>query len=147
MESKKPIFVFGSNEAGIHGAGAALHARKQRGAKLGVGFGPTGECYAIPTKDRELCVLPLTEIQVYVEKFLDYAYENTEVEFEVTRIGCGLAGYKNEDIAPMFVSAPVNCILPSEWQKCIMMIGNEDPDSEAIVLDEHAKDFMEEKSE
>jgi hypothetical protein len=111
------IFVFGSNEAGRHGKGAALHAREHHGAQYGVGLGRTGEAWAIPTKDAELRTLPLERIAHYVAQFLTYAEVHPELLFKVTAIGTGLAGYKHEDIAPMFLRAPRNCRLPDEWLK------------------------------
>jgi hypothetical protein len=110
------IFVFGSNEAGRHGKGAALHARRHYGAEYGVGFGRTGDAWAIPTKDAQLRTLPLERVRQYVEQFLAYANEHPELTFKVTAIGTGLAGYRHEDIAPMFAHAPPNCRLPDEWR-------------------------------
>jgi hypothetical protein len=112
-----PIFVFGSNLAGRHGKGAAEYARKYRGAIYGRGKGIQGNSWAIPTKDALLRTLPLTEIKKHVEDFLVYADEHSYMTFEVTRIGCGLAGYKDADIAPMFYNAPDNCLLPEGWRK------------------------------
>lgn len=109
------IFVYGSNLAGRNGKGAALYARQFHGAGYGVGVGRVGRAYAIPTKDRSLRTLPLHTIEVYVADFLLYATANPHLTFNVTRIGCGLAGYKDEDIAPMFRDAPSNCLLPVEW--------------------------------
>lgn len=114
-----PIFVFGSNLAGRHGKGAALHARLRYGAVYGVGVGPTGYAYAIPTKDAELRPLPLPEIKRHVQDFLDRARSMPLVEFEVTAIGTGLAGYRHEDIAPMFKNAPDNCLLPAAWSSVL----------------------------
>lgn len=110
------IFVFGSNLAGRHGKGAALFAKKNRGAQYGVGYGRTGNSFAIPTKDKDLKVLPLDTIEFYVKGFISYASLNPEEEFEVTKIGCGLAGYKEQDISPMFSGAPENCKLPEGWR-------------------------------
>ena len=110
------IFVFGSNLAGRHGKGAALFARKTHGAVYGVGVGRTGNAYAIPTKNVRLMTLPLPCIEAYVAEFLDYARGNPEIEFQVTKIGCGLAGYSEKQISPMFVHAPVNCHLPEGWR-------------------------------
>ncbi len=98
----KDIFVFGSNLAGIHGKGAALAARKEHGAVLGEGIGPQGDSYAIPTKDEKLAPLPLSVIGRYVVEFLAYAKERPHRKFIVTSVGCGLAGYTKEEIAPMF---------------------------------------------
>ena len=112
------IFVFGSNLAGRHGAGAALHARKHHGAVYGCGQGRTGNAYAIPTKDEKLRTLPLDRIQSYVSMFIEYARMTPQSKFQVTAIGTGLAGYRHEDIAPMFKDAPCNCQLPDEWKQC-----------------------------
>lgn len=109
------IFVFGSNLAGRHGKGAALTARLKYGAVYGVGIGPTGNAYAIPTKDAQLRTLPLGVIEPYVREFINYARGNPQLRFLVTRVGCGLAGYDDSDIAPMFVGAPPNCELPVSW--------------------------------
>ena len=109
------IFVFGSNLAGRHGKGAALHARKHYGAVYGVGWGRTGDAWAIPTKDKSLRTLPLDRIKEYVNVFLITAREEPQNTFKVTAIGTGLAGYKHEQIAPMFKGAPDNCVLPDEW--------------------------------
>lgn len=112
------IFVFGSNEKGIHGAGAAKHARFAYGAKLGDGVGPTGNAYAIPTKifpSRKQRQLPLDDIRRDVQVFLQYAREWPEHTFLVARIGCGLAGYTDAEIAPMFAGAPDNCEFDPDW--------------------------------
>ena len=105
--SLKPneIFVFGSNEAGRHGKGAALTAVREYGAKMGQGYGRQGQCFAIPTKNAKIQTLKLPTINSSVEKFLCYAKNNLHLTFYVTRIGCGLAGYKDSDIAPMFKEA------------------------------------------
>jgi hypothetical protein len=114
-KSKETIFVFGSNLAGIHGAGAARHANINLGAVWGVGEGMTGSTYAIPTKDFLIRTLPLESIKVSVQTFLDYAKDNLDTEFFVTRIGCVLAGYTDADIAPMFIGATSNCSFAEEW--------------------------------
>lgn len=120
----KEIFVFGSNLAGIHGAGAAYHAHRHHHAEWGVGIGRTGNAYGIPTKDEKIRTLPLHEINVYVLDFLEYAEDHPELIFNVTRIGCGLAGYTDKDIAPMFEDAPENCKLDSEWVRIIQELPN-----------------------
>jgi hypothetical protein len=138
------VFVFGSNLAGRHGKGAALYAKQHHGAVYGIGVGlqggttsggpSTGYSYAIPTKDHNLKTLPLSEIEVYVHQFLDFALEcmtkKPDFIFQLTPIGCGLAGYKPEDIVPLFQSwsiaygntdednypcMPYNIILPEEF--------------------------------
>ena len=98
------IFVFGSNEAGIHGAGAARLALEKFGAIDGLGFGMTGvsHSFAIPTKDWHIRTLPLDVIEFYVNRFIDFAKNSPYLHFLVTQIGCGLAGYKPEQIAPLF---------------------------------------------
>lgn len=118
MSGRPPIFVFGSNLAGRHGAGAALYARQHRGAVYGQGVGRQGDSYAIPTKDERLVTLSLGVIAAYVGRFLRYAHEHPEERFEVTRVGCGLAGYTDADIAPLFAHAPPNCDLPEGWRPC-----------------------------
>ena len=110
------IFVFGSNLAGRHGKGAALTARQEHGAIYGQGVGLQGRSYAIPTKDQYLRTLPLNRIKWFVDAFLEFAVKHPKLTFTVTRIGCGLAGYKDEDIAPMFENAPENCLLPEGWR-------------------------------
>ena len=112
-------FVFGSNLRGVHGAGAAAYARKHHGAILGQGIGLQGNSYGIPTKDEYIRTLPIREITLYVDQFIEFAKTHPEMTFNVTRVGCGLAGYKDVDIAPMFKSAPSNCILPAEWEQFI----------------------------
>ena len=109
------IFVFGSNLAGRHGKGAALYARQHHGAIYGQGIGLQGDSYAIPTKDEHIRTLPLDVIRHHVEDFKRFAAEHPETTFQVTAIGCGLAGYKPEQIGPMFADAPANCQLPDEF--------------------------------
>lgn len=109
------VFVFGSNLAGRHGKGAALYARQHHGAIYGQGIGRQGNSYAIPTKDINIQTLPLDKIKPYVDDFIQYAVSNRDLNFEVTRIGCGLAGYTDDQIAPLFSAAPENCQLPHEW--------------------------------
>jgi hypothetical protein len=106
------VFVFGSNLAGRHGKGAALAAQKHHGAIYGQGSGRQGNSYAIPTKGHKLEVLPLDEIGRHVDAFLDYARANPTDTFQLTPIGCGLAGYQPYQIAPYFRDAPSNVLLP-----------------------------------
>lgn len=112
----RTIFVFGSNLAGRHGKGAALYARQHHGAAYGWGKGLQGDSYAIPTKDEALRTIRLAAIGQHVETFLSFARAHPDLLFQVTRIGCGLAGYTDADIAPMFAQAPVNCLLPDGWR-------------------------------
>ena len=110
------IFVFGSNLAGRHGAGSAHHAVAYWGAIYGRGVGMQGSSYAIPTKDEMLRTLSLDTIRKYVDEFIAFATAHHDSTFVVVRIGCGLAGYSDEDIAPMFKNAPSNCQLPRGWR-------------------------------
>jgi hypothetical protein len=111
----KTVFVFGSNLAGRHGKGDALHARKHHGAVYGQGVGLQGSSYAIPTKDAYLRTLALDEIQRHILDFKTFAVARPDLTFQVTTVGCGLAGYSPADIAPMFEDAPQNCILPDSF--------------------------------
>lgn len=110
-----PVFVFGSNLAGRHGAGAALWARRYRGAVYGVGEGMQGNSYGIPTKDRAIKTLPLDDVRRYVARFIAHARQNPHVAFRLTPVGCGLAGFTPAQIAPMFADAPANVALPAEF--------------------------------
>lgn len=114
----RPIFVFGSNLAGRHGKGAALHARKYYHAQNGEGRGLTGNAYALPTKDKDLKTLPLETIQEYIQEFNDFAWENGGFTFLLTPIGTGLAGYSKKEIAQVFRNVgnlPSNVYLTASW--------------------------------
>ena len=110
--AENEIFVFGSNLHGLHGGGAAHVAFEKFGAEWGVGVGPTGQCYAIPTMQGGV-----ETIRPYVDEFIQYAKKHTEKTFLVTRIGCGIAGFKDEQIAPLFAAAcnMPNVALPKGW--------------------------------
>lgn len=110
------IFVFGSNLRGVHGAGAAKVARCLFDAPYGCGQGPMGRAYAIPTKNFRIETLPLAEIRKYVDVFVSYAGAMQENTFFLTRVGCGLAGHKDHEIAPMFAACPDNVNFPEEWK-------------------------------
>lgn len=109
------IFVFGSNLAGKHGAGSAAHAKKYYGALQGEGIGRQGNSYAIPTKDATLKVLPLHKIKPHIEVFYDYARAHFWCSFSVVAIGCGLAGYTAQEMAPLFKNPPENVNLPEAF--------------------------------
>lgn len=110
------IFVFGSNKEGMHGGGAARFAYKEFGARWGVGVGMTGRCYAIPTMDGSLDI-----IRKHVDDFTEYAAAHPELTFLVTRIGCGIAGWRDSEIAPLFGKASElgNVTLPEEFWKIL----------------------------
>jgi hypothetical protein len=106
------IFVFGSNLAGRHGGGAARMAYEHFGAVMGVGEGLQGSSYAIPTMQGGV-----ETIKPYVNRFIDFARAHRELTFLVTRIGCGIAGFRDEDIAPLFAKAQSepNIVLPKSF--------------------------------
>ena len=115
FDPDKDIFVFGSNEEGHHYAGAARYAVEHCGAEMGVGSGPTGRAYAIPTMHG------MTRLRDEVKSFIKYATAHPEQSFFVTRVGCGLAGYQDNGIAPLFKEAPSNCLLPLGWRDLAML--------------------------
>ena len=97
---KNEIFVFGSNLGGWHAGGAARAAVEHFGAVMGQGVGLQGQSYAIPTMQGGVeTILP------YVDEFIQFAESHPEYTFLVTRIGCGIAGFRDEEIAPLFVRA------------------------------------------
>ena len=111
------IFVFGSNLAGAHGGGAARAAFNKFGAVWGQGVGLQGQSYAIPTMHGGP-----EEIRPYVDEFVEFAKKHREYTFLVTRIGCGIAGFAIEEIAPLFADAVdvENIILPVEFESVIL---------------------------
>lgn len=115
----RTIFVFGSNLAGRHGAGAAKWALENKGAIWGKGVGMMGDSYGIPTKDENIETMALERIQVFVDYFLDFARNHPHLKFQLTPIGCGLAGYKPFQIGPMFKGVSENVIVPDEFKEFI----------------------------
>ncbi len=115
---KDDIFVFGSNLAGIHAGGAARVAYQRFGAIMGQGVGIQGQSYAIPTMHGGV-----EEIRPYVDEFIALAREWDQNTFYVTRIGCGIAGFTDEEIAPLFTEAVelYNIRLPESFYRIIMM--------------------------
>jgi len=113
------VFVFGSNLAGRHGAGAARLAAEKFGATYGVGIGHEGKSYALPTLDGKMNKLPIVEIEKHIGDLVVYAAVNPELTFLVTQVGCGLAGYAVGEIAPLFFNfaIPRNVILPEVFWK------------------------------
>lgn len=133
---KNQIFVFGSNLSGMHGAGAAAQAVKF-GAEMGVGWGLTGKTYAIPTlkfSDKKKRVwssyhkkmiwshvlekLDLDYLETFVDQFIKFAKDNPDLEFLVTKIGCGIAGFTCDEISNLFKNKdlPTNIIFPKEFK-------------------------------
>ena len=110
------IFVFGSNLLGIHGAGSALEARK-RGfpSGLGVGYHSASQCYAFPTCFRPGQPLDTRKITHYAAQLLEFAKMHPEIQFQLTRVGCGYAGFDDMTMACMFLSAPPNILFDTQW--------------------------------
>ena len=116
MPTKFPlVFVFGSNLLGIHGAGAALTAKREWGAKHGEGVGYTGSAYALPTKYTPSYRLSPAELDAYIAHFLDEARRSTMTEFLLTPVGTGLAGFSPHWVTGKFLPALPNIIYPYEW--------------------------------
>jgi hypothetical protein len=111
------IFVFGSNLAGIHGAGAAREAQLRFGAVRGLGRGLVGQSLAIPTKDEYIRSLSFDKVRGHINDFVNASLANPHIQFWVTRVGCGLAGFDDKDIAPLFKRCGSNCNMPEPWRK------------------------------
>jgi len=112
----RPVLVFSSNLAGIHTGKAARRAYETRDAEWGVGFGLTGTSFAIPTKDWDIELMPLDQIEKHVHKFIKFAQARPDLSFELTPIGCGPTSYSPEQMAPLFSDAPPNVNLPAEFR-------------------------------
>ena len=110
------VFVFGSNLQGHHYGGAARIANEKFGAIFGQGVGLQGQSYAIPTMHGGVDV-----IKPYVDEFIEFAKQHPELTFLVTRIGCGIAGFKDSEIAPLFTAAVgmENVALPKSFMDVI----------------------------
>lgn len=137
--SRCEVFVFGSNLQGQHAGGAARCAYENFGAEWGVGDGPTGQCYAIPTMHGDL-----NAIRPYVNKFIQYAKDHPMNRFLLTRIGCGIAGFKDRDMEQLFAAALdlPNIAFPQKWMWDILMedslghIKERTPDEAPVVVSE-----------
>src|SRR5574344_751942 len=119
MLEENEIFVFGSNLAGRHGGGAARVANMKFGAEWGVGVGLTGQSYAIPTMQGGV-----ETIKPHVDEFIRFAKQHPELKFLVTKIGCGIARFTVDEIAPLFYHA-IDCknvILPKEFDDIVVDI-------------------------
>ena len=103
------VFVFGSNGYGMHGAGAAAMAVRKFGAIMGQAEGLQGQSYAINTMDGKKVM------SEQIRRFVKFAKEHPELKFLVTEIGCGIAGYTPEEVAPLFEGVPQNVILPKTF--------------------------------
>ncbi len=111
------IFVFGSNKAGIHGAGAALYAHQNHGAEWGVGEGLTGHSYALPTKDENITTMGWQELDAAIGRFCDYARMYYKLTFLLTPVGTGLAGWSKREVGYLFRKnkVPSNVYLTWTW--------------------------------
>lgn len=110
------IFVFGSNLQGIHGGGAARYAHTSLGALWGQGEGLMGRSYALPTCSWPGEPLPLSLVEKHVNRFLGFAQGHPHMTFFVSAVGCGLAGFTEEQVSPFFAKASANCDLPKGWR-------------------------------
>lgn len=103
------IFVFGSNAAGNHGAGAAAVAVQRFGAIWGQGEGLQGQSYGLPTMEGRAA------FQAAATRFIEYARSRPDLRFYLTKVGCGIAGYQEESVASMFADTPDNVVKPAGW--------------------------------
>ena len=110
------VFVFGSNLLGIHGGGAARYAVTKLGAADGIGEGPTGRTYALPTCSRPGVPMTIESVRIHVQHFLAHAARTPDTRYYVSAVGCGIAGFTEGEVAPMFAGAPDNCDLPDGWR-------------------------------
>ena len=113
------IFVFGSNLNGYHAGGAARMAVTNFGAKFGQGEGLQGSSYALPTLSKDMQQLPLVDLGNALDRLIECAKKHPELTFFMTKVGCGIAGFKIEQIAELFFERemPENVILPREFVK------------------------------
>ena len=140
------IFVFGSNLAGRHGKGDAFIARQRHGAIYGQGEGLQGSSYGLPTKDAFIRSLPLAQVEKSVERFLSFARTRPDLAFDVQAVGCRLAGFTPEQIAPMFADAPENVYLHEAFRVVLRAAGlrfNDSPlpPEQAETIKQGAFDF------
>lgn len=110
------VFVFGSNEAGMHGAGAAKTAMEKHAYPYGKSYGHYGSAFGIPTKDERIRTLPELNVHLYINGFMAYAMGRPKLKFKISQIGCGLAGFEASLIAPMFTGSPKNCYFDEAWK-------------------------------
>ncbi len=103
------VIVIGSNERGQHGGGAARYACDNFGLAWGTGEGLSGRTYALPTMEGP------GKLLAAVQRFIEYASQHPEITFLLTKVGCGIAGYAEEDVSPLFSRAPGNVLRPRGW--------------------------------
>lgn len=113
------IFVFGSNLNGYHAGGAARMAASNFGAKFGQGEGLQGQSYALPTLSKDMKRLPIEQLESSLDRLIECANKNSDLTFFMTKVGCGIAGFKVGQIAQLFFDReiPENIVLPREFVK------------------------------
>jgi hypothetical protein len=111
---RRRIFVFGSNLMGYHGGGAAKYARDVCGAEMGVGEGLTGDSYALPTCKAPGKAMPATDAALAVSRFREFAKQHPEMDFLLTAVGCGIAGFSVEQVAHWCDGMPDNVYLQAK---------------------------------
>ena len=120
LPKRGEILVFGSNTAGVHGAGAAKVAYHLFGAQMGHAEGLLGQSYGIPTRvyrgRTSLATLDLSDIVENIKRFCNFTHEHSELSWWVTGVACGYAGYNASQIAPHFKMA-INCSFPLNWRE------------------------------
>ena len=109
------IFVFGSNQRGAHAGGAARLAKEKFGAREGVGEGLTGQSYAFPTLTASFEKVSRAALEAGRDRFFATARQHPDKTFLLTKVGCGIAGFSEEEIRPLFQNAPANVVLPEDW--------------------------------
>lgn len=109
------VFVFGSNLAGKHLGGAAKAARELFGAEMGVGEGLSGQTYAFPTLERDFNKRGIRGLEAARDRLAATARALPEKSFLLTKVGCGIAGYSEEEMKPLFADMPSNVIKPKGW--------------------------------
>jgi hypothetical protein len=110
------IFVFGSNQRGAHAGGAARLAKEKFGAQEGVGEGLTGQSYAFPTLTAEFAKVSRASLEASRDRFFAAARQNPDKTFLLTKVGCGIAGFTEDEIRPLFDNAPANVVPPEDWR-------------------------------
>lgn len=110
------IFVFGSNQGGRHAGGAARLAKDKFGAEEGVGEGLTGQSYAFPTLTAAFEKVSRAALETSRDRFFATARAHPDQVFLLTKVGCGIAGFREDQIRPLFENAPSNVVLPEDWR-------------------------------
>jgi hypothetical protein len=110
------IFVFGSNQGGRHAGGAARLAKEKFGAEEGVGEGLTGQSYAFPTLTVDFEKVSKASLERSRDRFFAAARKHPDKIFLLTKVGCGIAGFAEDEIQPLFTNAPQNVVLPEDWR-------------------------------